>query len=565
MPQEYQDPIASVIQGLLQGHQIAGQIHRQKQEDEAFARHNAAQDRDQGIQEVLHRLQMRDLGALPVNNGMVEQQMPDVQMPGLDVGGVNLPGSSVSGKLVRKARSADTVKLPGRAGDTSYELPTPEEQQQRQIRQSNVLQEAKAANDAKLAEEEERRRLVFEHGGTAAPAGLIGIPQGTMLSSTRLIAATKAAQEMNKPTPIAPGGKLVRVGLDGKAVDVASNPKEATGDFGTYALPAYAHDKGKKVEDLTLDEMAEARAEFTGENRNPTEASLAWKAVHGKNELERSQANAALLRLDKSKLAARPVTNILNSDSGRAAIEAAAQSLASGDLTRLRDIAGTRAGERLIIYNRAKELNPKFNPAEIDRKIKMEDYYANGHGAQNLQSFGTFLEHAGSASEAINSMRQINAKLLNKPINWWRQNMGADPQFQSFVAALEPVRKEFEGFLLGGRALYGDDRKQAEIILNENSPLSVLQAALGRMGHTAEARYNEENYRYKKLMGKDLQEPFSPEAQAGAKLIGVNLPGGGSAAAGGGSVKMKAPDGSVTEVAADQVEHYKSLGATVVK
>jgi hypothetical protein len=210
----------------------------------------------------------------------------------------------------------------------------------------------------------------------------------------------------------------------------------------------------------------------------------------------------------------------------QAAIVRTAQALAGGDLTRLKDIASLRGDQRLQIYDLAKQINPNFNTAEVDRKIKNEDYYANGAGAQHLQSFGTFLEHAGSASDAVNAYRNTSSPLINKPLNWIKNNAAGDPAYQSFAASLEPVRKEFEGFLLGGRALYGDDRKAAETILSDNSSPAQIQAALKTMGHTALARFTEENYRYKKVSGHDLVDPFSPEALEGAQKIGVNLSGG---------------------------------------
>jgi hypothetical protein len=220
------------------------------------------------------------------------------------------------------------------------------------------------------------------------------------------------------------------------------------------------------------------------------------------------------------------VNSFVNSGEGQEMLERVAQSLANGDMSRLRDIASLRGDQRVRIYDRAMQINPKFSTAEIDRKIKMEDYYANGKGATNLQSFGTFLEHGGSASDAVNGIRQSNTPIINQPINWLRKNVSGDANFQAFITALEPVRKEFESFLLGGRALYGDDRKNAEIILNENSSPAQIQSALKAMGHTAQARFNEENFRYKKVMGRDLADPFSPEAMDGAQKMGLKLGGG---------------------------------------
>ena len=209
--------------------------------------------------------------------------------------------------------------------------------------------------------------------------------------------------------------------------------------------------------------------------------------------IARTNANANVTRANKAGQ---------TSDIVQIGIEEAAKSLANGDLTRLKDITSLRGDQRLAVFTKARQINPTFNLAEVDRKIKMEDYYANGKGADSLRSFGIFLEHGGAASEAVNQIRLSKMPVINKPINWWREHMSGAPEFTQLVAALEPVRKEFESFLLGGRALYAEDRKAAEVILNENSSPAQIQQALKTMAHTAEARLNEENHRYKKVMGK---------------------------------------------------------------
>jgi hypothetical protein len=230
--------------------------------------------------------------------------------------------------------------------------------------------------------------------------------------------------------------------------------------------------------------------------------------------------------LPKTVAPAVNVSVAAKKDATEQAIEAAAQSIASGDLTRLKDISSMRGQDRLLIYNRVKQLNPSFNTSEVDRKIKMLDDFTNGKDGQNLQSFGTFLEHAGEASDVVNQYRASSSPLINKPLNWFKKNASGDPNYIQFVTSLEPVRKEFEGFLLGGKALYGDDRRAAETILSDDSSPAQIQAALKQMGHTVKARYNEANYRYKRVMGTDLQDAVSPEALQGAAKIGVQMSGG---------------------------------------
>jgi len=208
-------------------------------------------------------------------------------------------------------------------------------------------------------------------------------------------------------------------------------------------------------------------------------------------------------------------------------VEAAAQALAAGDLTRLKDISSFRGDQRLLIYARAKEINPQFNTAKVDRQIKMLDNYTTGKQGDQLQSFGTFLEHAGALADTMKNLSgTTDVKILNKPINWLRQNVGNDAQYQRVLAALDPVQKEFEAYLLNNRALYTEDRATVDKIVNGDLSPNQLVGALEQMGHTVQARFTEANKRFKNTMGKNIEEvvgPLSDEAVAGAAKIGVKV------------------------------------------
>ena len=208
------------------------------------------------------------------------------------------------------------------------------------------------------------------------------------------------------------------------------------------------------------------------------------------------------------------------------AMQRAAQALASGDLTRIQDIASLRSDQRIKLFDMAKKLNPNFNMAAVQRKINTEGYYydASKKGAQQLKSFGTFLEHAGSASDAVNQIRLSSMPIINKPLNWWREHMSGDPKYTALESSLEPVRKELESFLLGGHALQATDRAAAEKILSPNSSPAQIQEALKTMGHTATARLNQENASYKRVMGRDLHDALDEAALSGAQKIGAKLP-----------------------------------------
>jgi len=198
-------------------------------------------------------------------------------------------------------------------------------------------------------------------------------------------------------------------------------------------------------------------------------------------------------------------------------------------LSQLKTITSMRSDQRSLIYARAKELNPEFNTAEVDRRVKMLDSFTSGKDGQSLQSFGTFLEHAGDANRVVQSIRNgVTPQILNVPLNALEKH-GWGTTATQLAAALEPVRKEFEGFLLGGRALYAEDRRAAETILSDSSTPAQVQAALKQMAHTVSARYREMNNRFKNTMKVGIEEgvgPLSNEAFNGAEEIGVTELGG---------------------------------------
>jgi hypothetical protein len=227
------------------------------------------------------------------------------------------------------------------------------------------------------------------------------------------------------------------------------------------------------------------------------------------------------------------------------AIEETAQALApmnKDSLNAMTQVAGMFGSARNKIFARARELNPHFNTAELGRMMDMEKSFTVGKDSVNVQSFDTFLQHAGELHDALNDLYLTNSPALNKPLNWIRKNAAGDPKLQRLVVALEPVGKEFESFLLNQRALYEDDRRQISTLIAADSRPDQLRTALNQMGKTAEDRFKAMNHRYKNVMKEDLTAPFSEDAINAAKKIGLgNL--GGAAKSGGGKDYGPAPPG----------------------
>jgi hypothetical protein len=159
--------------------------------------------------------------------------------------------------------------------------------------------------------------------------------------------------------------------------------------------------------------------------------------------------------------------------------------------------------------------------------IKHMDYLTTGKGADQMQSYGTFLEHAGQMADVVKKMQLLNPKFANLAINEWRKQTG-DPRYAELMVALEAPKKEFQSFLLNNRALYVEDRTSANEMLDRDMSPNAMMAALTAMGHTAEARMSEMDERTKRVMHVGLEDalgesPYSPEAEAAAAKIGIHL------------------------------------------
>jgi hypothetical protein len=172
--------------------------------------------------------------------------------------------------------------------------------------------------------------------------------------------------------------------------------------------------------------------------------------------------------------------------------------------------------------------SPAYNP-EVQSGITTARQLAPKNVGTQVQSYGTFIRHSGDLYNTIATLNNTDAPLMNKPINWLRTNSG-DPRVKVFLAKLDPVRKEFESFLLNNRALYQEDREEAANILDENaSPAQMLQV-LPSLVHTGTARLEEADAAYARAsQGKHIPNLVTPEALKVFKQMGIEPPSTGGA------------------------------------
>lgn len=181
------------------------------------------------------------------------------------------------------------------------------------------------------------------------------------------------------------------------------------------------------------------------------------------------------------------------------------------------------------------------------------DLAPSGKTGQQITSYNTFLRHAGALYDAVNTLDNSKySDLLNKPLNWLAQHTG-DPRVADFMAAMQPPMKEFQAFLLNNHAMHDEDVKDAHSLIDVNKTPQEIRAVLKRFAETGSARLSEQNESFKRVTGRDIPNLVSPEAAKAYNKITT-----------GGMVTMRAPNGQTKQVPADQVEHYKSLGAVPI-
>jgi hypothetical protein len=169
----------------------------------------------------------------------------------------------------------------------------------------------------------------------------------------------------------------------------------------------------------------------------------------------------------------------------------------------------------------AKQKDPSFNMSTYGLRLKMNESYTSGKQGDQIQSFNTFMQHAADASDVTNEYRQTRSPLINKSLNWMAKNATGDPGYSKFVAAIEPVRKEFATFLEGGHALTESDKHSAATILSDDSSPAQIQAALKQMAHTGSIRLGSLDDRYKATFGHSYSGLLYPDTVSAAQKLGL--------------------------------------------
>ncbi len=146
-------PMQQVVQGMLQGHQVAHMIRQEAMQQEAMARQKFQQDRNNQIQDIGLQAQLMSAGRPVDASGAVTESgnLGAIAGPTGGQARAAMPtGEGQSYEFQRKADASRRVKYKTANGETlDYELKTPEEQGQMALKaklaEANVLGDAASA------------------------------------------------------------------------------------------------------------------------------------------------------------------------------------------------------------------------------------------------------------------------------------------------------------------------------------------------------------------------------------------------------------------------------------
>jgi hypothetical protein len=212
------------------------------------------------------------------------------------------------------------------------------------------------------------------------------------------------------------------------------------------------------------------------------------------------------------------------------------------DPVSLKSISSLRGDERLRLFNEVKKQGGDVSA--LDRKSKMLDQYENGKQADQIQSYQTFVKHAGDLYGTVQSLNRPEGtpKWIDKPLNWLEQNASSDPAIGEYLAKFEPVRDEILTFLKNNHAALQMDAESMGKVLDPSQSPAYIQRVVKSLAKTGQYRLDSINSRYKHEFKQDFDGLYDDESRDALKTMGMSPTAAGNAGgnAGGAAATPKA-------------------------
>ena len=234
--------------------------------------------------------------------------------------------------------------------------------------------------------------------------------------------------------------------------------------------------------------------------------------------------------------------------------------------------------------------------SEQSYAIKQGMYKSATTGPLSKQS-GSLNNFVGHAAEVLNINNKLfnasNPKIFKSTVNGLSK-LGYGTDAVSLQEAIQVVNGEFDNMVKGGYAPTSNEASAQATLVNSNSTVGQINAAMQVMGHMAGVRANTIDQTYKTATGNHFPNLINEENQDAARSLGIpvqNFYVGGRIGGSGdapqqrdtqtgtpgqaaatklpdgvptGSIQMTTPGGKPHWIAPDKIDAAKKLGATQV-
>jgi hypothetical protein len=222
-----------------------------------------------------------------------------------------------------------------------------------------------------------------------------------------------------------------------------------------------------------------------------------------------------------------------------------------------------RSGQREKVMQWVNQYNPEYKADQFAIRRPTRQAFTTGTQGQQINAMNTALGHLDQIGNVIDALNHGSFVPGNQAYDWLRTTFGSDAvtNFNNIKGA---VAGEL-GKVLKGVVTEGEIERMDKNIRTAGSP-EQLRGAIKTNIPIMGSKLAALNYQYHQAMGPN--DPFSalsPDSKRVLTKWGFNPEHPEVGGAGGGTVKMKAPNGQIKDVPADQVEHYKKQGASVVQ
>lgn len=209
----------------------------------------------------------------------------------------------------------------------------------------------------------------------------------------------------------------------------------------------------------------------------------------------------------------------------------------------------------------------KYDPNFSEQRGQVRKAFTAGNDGRNIGALNTASVHLDQLGDAAAALDNGSITPGNALKNYLSKTFG-DSAPTNFEALKAAVAGELAN-ALKGQATDSEIANISKNVLAAGSP-KQLKGFIETNLHTLGAKLNTYQERYRQQIPDDnVWSPVLPSTRAVYQKHGFDptaavAPANGTPT-GGGMVNMKSPHGQVQSVPANQVEHYKSLGAVVVQ